>query len=234
MSRSLAANAGSLDSLKVRTRCGRSLCARQTRSTELALMPTAAAMAPAVQCVASCGGSVGVSSTTRSIVACAKGGTRDGLDLSRKSPGTPSRMNRACQRQTHGFDTPARRMIAFVPSPSAVARMILARQTCFCGLFRSATTAAKRARSAALTSTLTPLRIPAGGHAHSRRESSVRCDPLADRFPEPRFRAVAERLGRLTVRRHWADVERVAEALVDRRSLTPMELAGLIGRRRRI
>jgi hypothetical protein len=38
-------------------------------------------------------------------------------------------MNRVCQRQTHGFDTPARRMIAFVPRPSAVARMILARQT---------------------------------------------------------------------------------------------------------
>ena len=38
-------------------------------------------------------------------------------------------MNRACQRQTQGFDTPARRMIAFVPSPSAVARMILARHT---------------------------------------------------------------------------------------------------------
>jgi hypothetical protein len=186
MSRSLATNAGSVDSLKVRTRCGCSLWARQIRRTELALMPTAAAMAPAVQCVASCGGSVGVSSTTRSIVACAKGGTRDGLDLSRKSPGTPSRMNRACQRQTHGFDTPARRMIAFVPSPSAVARMILARQTCFCGLFRSATTAAKRARSAALTSTLTPLRIPGrwacaqpSGILPQARSTSLRFRPRA-------------------------------------------------------
>ena len=159
MSRSLAANAGSLDSLKVRTRCGRSLCARQTRSTELGLVPVASAMALAVQWVASCGGSAAVSSTTRSIVSCARGGMRDGRVLSRSSPATPSRMNRSCQRQTHGFDLPVRRMISPVPRPSAVPRTILARQTCFCGLFRSATTASRRARSAVLTSTLIPSRI---------------------------------------------------------------------------
>src|SRR5436190_19123032 len=37
--------------------------------------------------------------------------------------------------------------------------MIRARQTCFCGLFRSATTAANRSRSAALTSILIPWRM---------------------------------------------------------------------------
>jgi hypothetical protein len=52
-------------------------------------------------------------------------------------------------------------MIAFVPRPSAVARMIFARQTGFCRLFPSATTASRRARSAALTSILVPSRIPA-------------------------------------------------------------------------
>src|SRR4051812_26784566 len=138
MSRSLAANAGALDSLKVRTRCGRSLWARQIRCTELMLIPTAAAMALAVQWVASCGGSVGVSSTTRSIVACARGGMRDGRGLSRSRPATPSRTNLSCQRQTHGLDLPVRRTISPVPRPSAVARTILARQTCFCGLFLSA------------------------------------------------------------------------------------------------
>src|SRR4051794_38829084 len=91
MSRSLAANAGSLDSLKVRARCGRGLWARQIRCTELMLIPTAAAMALAVQWAASCGGSVGVSSTTRSIVACARGGMRDGRGLSRRRPATPPR-----------------------------------------------------------------------------------------------------------------------------------------------
>jgi hypothetical protein len=37
-------------------------------------------------------------------------------------------MNRSCQRQTLGFDTPARRITSPVPRPSAVARMIRARQ----------------------------------------------------------------------------------------------------------
>jgi hypothetical protein len=172
MSRSLATKSGSLESLKVRTRCGRSLCARQTRCTELMLIPVAAAMALAVQWVAAAmalavqwvaspGGSVAVSSITRSIVACARGATRDGRVLSRSSPATPSRMNRSCQRQTHGLDLPVRRTISPVPRPSAVASTILARQTCSCGLFLSATTASRRARSAALTSTLIPSRIPA-------------------------------------------------------------------------
>ena len=84
--------------------------------------------------------------------------------LSRSRPSTPSAMNRACQRQTQGFDLPVRRMISTVPAPSAVARMTPARQTCFCGLFRSATTASNRARSAALTSTVIPSRIRRDSH----------------------------------------------------------------------
>src|SRR3954447_19904794 len=112
MSRSLATKSGSLESLKVRTRYGRSLWARQSRCTELMLIPVAAAMAAAVQWVASPGGSVGVRATTRSIVAWDKGGTRGGRVLARRSPATPSRMNRSCQRQTHGLDLPVRRTIA--------------------------------------------------------------------------------------------------------------------------
>jgi hypothetical protein len=61
---------------------------------------------------------------------------RDGRVLSCSRPSTPSLMNRSCQRHTHGFDTPARRITSAVPQLSAVARMIRARQTCFCGLFR--------------------------------------------------------------------------------------------------
>jgi hypothetical protein len=41
-----------------------------------------------------------------------------------------------------------------VPRPSSVNRMIVARQTCFCGLLRLVTTAFRRARSAALASTM--------------------------------------------------------------------------------
>lgn len=61
------------------------------------------------------GGSVGVSAATRSIVAGGRGGTRGGRVWSRGSPGTPSRMNRSCQRRTHGLDVPVRRAIR--PSP---------------------------------------------------------------------------------------------------------------------
>ena len=50
--------------------------------------------------------------------------------------------------------------VAVVPQPAAVARMIFARQTCFCGLFRSATIRSSRSRSAALTSILIPSRMP--------------------------------------------------------------------------
>ena len=50
---------GSLDSLNWRTRCGARPCARQMRCTEETLIPAALAMAAAVQCVASPGGSLG-------------------------------------------------------------------------------------------------------------------------------------------------------------------------------
>jgi hypothetical protein len=46
-------------------------------------------------------------------------------------------MNRACHRHTTGFDLPDRRMISAVPQPAAVARMMAARYTCFCGALRS-------------------------------------------------------------------------------------------------
>ena len=69
--------------------------------------------------------------------------------LSRSRPATPASRYRRCQRQTLGLALPVRRMIATVPTRSADRSTILARQTCFCGLFRSAAIAAKRVRSAA-------------------------------------------------------------------------------------
>src|SRR5438105_9637917 len=67
-----------------------------------------------------------------------------------------SAMNRACHRHTTGFDLPDRRMISAVPQPSAVARMMLARQTCFCGALRSEMIASSRWRSARVTFTTIP------------------------------------------------------------------------------
>src|SRR5580693_5028646 len=68
-------------------------------------------------------------------------------------------MNRACQVHTTGFDLPDRRMISAVPQPSAVARITLARHTCFCGALRSATIAPSRRRSARVTLTTIPALI---------------------------------------------------------------------------
>ena len=110
------------------------------RCTERSEMPLAAAMVRPVQCVASPGGSIRVGSTTRSITAGGNGGSPGFRVLSRSKPATPSRMNRCCQRHAQRFDTPARRKISAVPYPSAVDRMIRARQAYFCGLLRSATT----------------------------------------------------------------------------------------------
>ena len=80
--------------------------------------------------------------------------------LSRVSPSTPSAINRACHLHTTGFDLPERRMISAVPQPSAVARMMLARHTCFCGALRSETIASSRSRSARVTFTTIPALIP--------------------------------------------------------------------------
>jgi hypothetical protein len=76
--------------------------------------------------------------------------------LSRVSPSTPSVMKRACHLHTAGFDRPDRRMISAVLQPSAVARMMLARHTCFCGALRSETIASSRWRSACVTFTTIP------------------------------------------------------------------------------
>ena len=147
------------------------------------------------------GGSPSVSATTRSTATGGKGG-RPGLRvLSRTSPATPSRMNRSCQRQTQGLDTLARRMISAVPQPAAVARMIRARQTCFCGLFRSATIRSSRSRSAALASMLIPARMPQ--HATLSLKISLLRQPLVGDGLEKDARPAAA----ATPQAAWQDVQ---------------------------
>jgi hypothetical protein len=80
-----------------------------------------------------------------------KGGMRDGRILSHHSPAMPSAPNRSCQRQMTVLAFSIRRMISVVPWPSAVNRTIFARQTCFWGLFRLATTGSNARRSAAFS-----------------------------------------------------------------------------------
>jgi hypothetical protein len=66
---------------------------------------------------------------TRCTVSVDNGGLPGLRVLSRNSPLTPSAKNRACQIETAGLALPERRMISAMPQPSAMARMILARQT---------------------------------------------------------------------------------------------------------
>ena len=79
---------------------------------QLALISTTFAIMAAVQCVASAGGSVWVSVTTRSVMFDPSGRMREGRVLSRRRPSKPSCMKRSCQRQTQVFDLPVRRIIS--------------------------------------------------------------------------------------------------------------------------
>src|SRR3954468_8756732 len=124
------------------------------------LSPVAAAMAAAVQWVASPGGSVGVRATTRSIVAWDKGGTRGGRVLSRRSPATPSRIpllpapdaRLGLAGPAHDLARPqaVRRGQDDPGPPDVLLRAVPVRHH-----------PSRRARSAAFISPLIPSRIPA-------------------------------------------------------------------------
>jgi hypothetical protein len=66
-------------------------------------------------------------------------------------------------------------MILAVPRPAAVRRTIVARQTCFCGLLRLATTASSALRSAALN------RISVRSCSHRLAHTSFPGNPQANR-----------------------------------------------------
>src|SRR6516164_2162068 len=142
------------------------------RWTELTLIAAVLAMAVPVQCVAFDGGPAKVKLTTRSTISGAKGGMRDGRVLSCHRPATPLSPNRSCHRQMTVLAFPVRRMISVVPWPSAVSKMILALQTCFCGLFRLVTTASNTERLAAFSVIWALSCIPQTRIAESAGESS--------------------------------------------------------------
>ena len=62
-------------------------------------------------------------------------------------------------------------MISVVPTPSADKSTIWARQTCFCGLFRSVVIAVRRLWSEELSLRETPVRMPQIRMPRRRRES---------------------------------------------------------------
>jgi hypothetical protein len=151
MASSLAANAGLLERLKVRMRCGCRSWAAQMRCTERKEIPACLAIARPVQWVAAPGGSAQVSVTTRRTTASPRGAL-PGLRLaSRRRPSTPASAKRRCQRHTAGRPTAACLATIATGNRSADAKMIRARATCFWARLRSATIASKRARSSAET-----------------------------------------------------------------------------------
>jgi hypothetical protein len=101
------------------------------RCTDRKLTPTAFANRRPVQC--SLLAAAGARSITRCTVTAGNGGCLVAGQV-------PSAMNRACQRHTH-------HRLGLAGSPrdlgraAAIARMILARQTCFRGALRSSTIA---------------------------------------------------------------------------------------------
>src|SRR6266404_8469949 len=78
---------------------------------------------------------------------------------------------RSCQRQITVLALPVACMISAVPRPSAVRRTIFARQTCFCGLLRLATTASSLLRSARLNWMFVRSCIPQTRTRQSFKES---------------------------------------------------------------
>src|ERR1700722_3397287 len=134
-------------------------------------MPAALAIKAPVQWVVSPGGSPSVSATTRSAVSAPGGLIRERRVLSRSRPSNPSSIKRSCQRQTQVLDLAVRRLISFVPTPSAVNSTITARQTCFCGVFRPCTTALSRRISADETERDFPARIAQTRTSSPHRES---------------------------------------------------------------
>ena len=71
-----------------------------------------------------------------------------------------SQLSGTLAQTLHEVERPDRRMISKVPQPSAVARMMLARHTCFCGALRSETIASSRRRCSGVTLTVIPALMP--------------------------------------------------------------------------
>jgi hypothetical protein len=142
MSSTFSANAGSLERLKVQMRCGCSRCASQIRCNRA--QETSTAQGPA-QCVTS----AGVPRTTSpapSPPSPPDSGALPDLRLSRSKLSTLASADRCCQCHTAGRLTPTWPATVRMGSFSTDNRTIRARWMCFCGRFRSPTTAVNGSR----------------------------------------------------------------------------------------
>ena len=128
------------------------------------------------------GGPANVRATTRLATSGLSGGMRDRRVLSRQRPAAPSSRKRSCQRQITVLALPVACMISAVPRPSAVRSTTLARQACFCGLLRLATTASSYGRLGSigcLFARASPRLAHASPSGNPQANRSVRFGPLA-------------------------------------------------------
>ena len=123
--------------------------------------------------VVSTGGSASVSATTRAATSGPSRRDARGPRLVVQEAGDASFMNRSCQRQTQVFDLPVRRMISLVPTPSALERMIAARQACFCEALRSLVIASSRPRTDRVIVMEIPVRMRQTRTATETEESQL-------------------------------------------------------------
>ena len=136
------------------------------------LIPTALAMAAAVQWVTSPGGSVAVSATTRATSERPRDRMRDGRSCPAAGYSPLPAWITPASRQTTDLLLRVRRMISAMPRPSNISSTLLVRHRCFCKLYRLATTASRGARSSDLTFTTISLHILQVRTIANPRESS--------------------------------------------------------------
>jgi hypothetical protein len=149
MSRTFSTNSGSVESLKVSTRCGRSAKARQMRTTADWLRPVALASERVLQCVAPGGAASRVVVTARSTCSSVilRGAPGRG---SSSRPSSPRSAKRRRHSATVGRLTPsASATPPFVLPGAAQASTIRARVASACPVLRRRTQPCSRARSSA-------------------------------------------------------------------------------------
>ena len=152
-SRTLASSSGSVENWKLSARHGCSPHSRHTSATLTLEMPSSAASSRDDQCVtpSRLGGGSSVASTiaTSSMTRGLPGFGRS------SSPPAPSAAYRFFHMITVGLDTPVRRTISFVPSPSPASSTIRARWASPARIDGDRTHEASTSRSRGGTSTVT-------------------------------------------------------------------------------
>src|SRR6476619_4403754 len=132
-SMSLSSNFGSVDTLKVSTRCGAKPRSDQIRCTVAGLTPTCLAIVRHDQCVAPGGVVVVVNSTIRAIGSPGIEGLRPRPSRIFSSPANPPSTNRVRHARTVTGVTPTSSAITALATPSAASNNTLACTTSRCG-----------------------------------------------------------------------------------------------------